>query len=117
MQFLESSFTWDPTDTDTYGLAEKYGMSPEERKDSLSNLAGFLPHSYLTSKLKATTKSLSDCWNIIEEHYNVKVSSETVLDFEAIKKIQLKITDSCTKDFFSTVSWYFQKHYRGQTKY
>ena len=74
-QFLESSCTWDPTNTDTYGLEEKYGMSPEERKDALidflSNLAGFLPHSYLTSKLKDTTKSLSDCWDIIEEHYNV----------------------------------------------
>ena len=89
-QFLESSCTWDPTNTDTYGLEEKYGMSPEERKDALidflSNLAGFLPHSYLTSKLKDNTKSLNDCWNIIEEHYNVKVSSETLLDFEAIKK-------------------------------
>ena len=89
-QFLESSCTWNPSDTDTYGLVAKYGMSPEERKDALidflSNLAGFLPHSYLTSKLKDTTKSLKDCWNIIEEHYNVKVSSETLLDFEAIKK-------------------------------
>ena len=65
-------------------------MSPEERKDVLidflSNLAGFLPHSYLISKLRDNTKCLEDCWNIIEEHYNIKVSSETLLDFESIKK-------------------------------
>ena len=34
-QFLKSSCTWDPSDTDTYGLVAKYGMLPEERKDAL----------------------------------------------------------------------------------
>ena len=89
-QFLESSCKWDPSVPDTYNLEAKDGMSPEERKDALidflSNLAGFLPHSYLTSKLRDNTKCLGDCWNIIEEHYNIKVSSETLLDFESIKK-------------------------------
>ena len=50
-QFLESSCTWDPSNANTYGLEAKNGMSAEERKDALidflSNLAGFLPFSYL----------------------------------------------------------------------
>ena len=86
-QFLNS--VWDPA-APQYGLEEKDGMTAEERKDALvdflSNLAGFLPHSYLTSKLVENTKSLKECWNVIDEHYNVQVTSETLLDFELIKK-------------------------------
>ena len=87
-QFLASNCTWNPA-RDNYGLLATDEMSPEERKDALidflNTLAGFLPHSYLTSKL-LNTKSLQQCWDIIEEHYNVKVTSETLLDFESLKK-------------------------------
>ena len=83
-QFLNC--TWDPSKVN-YGLREVDGTSAEERKDALidflNNLAGFLPHSYLTSK---STKNLQECWKIIEEHYNVQVTPETLLDFESIKK-------------------------------
>ena len=86
-QFLNSS--WDPSKVH-YGLQEVDGVNAEERKDALidflHNLAGFLPHSYLTSKLVENTKNLQDCWKIIEEHYNVQVTAETLLDFESIKK-------------------------------
>ena len=86
-QFLNSK--WDPA-APQYGLEEKDGMTAEERKDALvdflSNLEGFLSHSYLTSTLQENTKSLEDCWNVIAEHYNVQVTSETLLDFESIKK-------------------------------
>ena len=82
-QFLEISCKWDLiVPPDTYNLAAKDVMPPEERMnariDFLSNLAAFLPHySYLTSKLRDNIKCLKDCWNIIKEHYNIKVSSET----------------------------------------
>ena len=88
-QFLETTCTWNPVVTN-YGLEEKGGMKAEERGDALvdflNNLAGFLPHSYLTSKLQENTTSLKDCWKIIDEHYNVQITSETLLDFESIKK-------------------------------
>ena len=65
-------------------------MLAKDREDALidflHNLAGFLPHSYLTSKLVKDTKNLNDCWKIIEEHYNVKVTPETFLDFESLRK-------------------------------
>ena len=89
-QFLASDCAWDPSVPDTYGFRAGGDMTAEERKDALvdflSNLAGFLPHSYLTSKLLENTKALKDCWNIIEEHYNVQVTPETMLDFETMKK-------------------------------
>ena len=86
-QFLNCE--WDPA-RDNYGLEATDEMTAEERKDALidflSNLAGFLPHSYLTSKLVEDTKSLKACRRIIEEHYNVQVTPETLLDFESIRK-------------------------------
>ena len=88
-QFLASDCTWDSNEPN-YGLPQQDGMTPSDRKDALidflNNLAGFLPHSYLTTKLEKNTKCLSDCWSIIEEHYNVQVTSETLLDFESLKK-------------------------------
>ena len=88
-QFLSSSFTWDPAKPN-YGLAADGEISAEDRKDSLvdflSHLSGFLPHSYLTSKLVENTTKLEDCWDIIYEHYNVQVTPGTFLDIENMKK-------------------------------
>ena len=87
--FLSTECTWDPSHP-TYALKDTEDMRANERKDALidflNNLAGFLPNSYLTTKLEKDTKCLADCWNLIEEHYNVKVTSETLLDFETLKK-------------------------------
>ena len=87
--FLSTEFRWDPTHP-TYALKDTEDMTASERKDALidflNNLAGFLPNSYLTIKLERDTKCLADCWELIEEHYNVKVTSETLLDFESLKK-------------------------------
>ena len=89
--FLVTGCTWDPTHP-TYGFQDsKYGISAVDMKDAiidfLNNLAGFLPNSYLTQKLEKDTKCLADCWDIIEEqHHNVKVTSETFLDFEALTR-------------------------------
>ena len=86
-QFLNCK--WDPSE-ENYNLRAENGMTAAERKDALvdflSNLAGFLPHSYLTSKLIENTKNLEGCWKIIEEHYNVQITPETLLDFESLKK-------------------------------
>ena len=93
-QFLANGMTWNPT-SENFGLLAENDMTALERcdalKDFLNTLAGFLPHSYLTAKL-LNTRSLEDCWNIIEEHYNVKVTSETFLDFENIKKTPEEMT-------------------------
>ena len=88
-QFLSSSTTWDPHQPN-YGLAADDDITAEDRKDALvdflHHLAGFLPHSYLTSKLVENTSKLEDCWDIIYEHYNVQVTPETFLDGEAIRQ-------------------------------
>ena len=88
-QFLSSSTTWDPNQPH-YGLAPTEDVTAEDRKDALvdflHHLAGFLPHSYLTSKLVKNTTKLEDCWDVIYEHYNVQVTPETFLDGESIRQ-------------------------------
>ena len=88
-QFLASDFTWTPNQPN-YGLAAVGNSTAQARKENLEDflytLAGFLPHSYLTDKIVKDTKSLQECWDIIYEHYNVKITQETFLDFESLKK-------------------------------
>ena len=89
IQFLATDCKWNSQEQN-YGLAEANGMTAAERKESLidflNQLAGFLPHSYLTSKLEEESTNLDSCWNIIYEHYNVQITPETLLDFESLKK-------------------------------
>ena len=88
-QFLKSDCRWNFS-SPNYGLVEMDDESPADRaenlSDFLSTLAGFLPHSYLTQKLLEDTTCLQDCWDLIYEHYNVQISSETFLDFEKLDK-------------------------------
>ena len=88
-QFLKPGCKWDYT-RDNYALQGSEEETAEEKADSLNdflnNLAGFLPHSYLTQKILEETTCLQDCWNVIYEHYNVQVTPETLLDFESLSK-------------------------------
>ena len=84
--FLKTGFTWDPT-KDKFGFT---GADAEETSDDfqdfLNVLSGFLPHSYLTSRISKDTKGWDDVWNVIYTHYNCKVSSDSFLDFESLKR-------------------------------
>ena len=66
------------------------GADAQEKSDDfgdfLNVLAGFLPHSYLTSRISSDTKCWEDVWNIIYTHYNCKISGDTLLDFEALNR-------------------------------
>ena len=59
----------------------------EDLADLLNTLAGYLPHSYLTDKILKSSKCWADVWRIIHDHYNVQVTSETLLDFETLYKL------------------------------
>ena len=88
-RFLKSSFKWD-FKLPNYGLAAIGEETPkdiaEDLADFLNTLSGFLPHSYITRKIVEDSTCMEDCWSIIYEHYNVKVTPETLLDFEKINK-------------------------------
>ena len=83
---------WDQSKED-YDLKEEVGgelrKAPElseDLQDLLSTLSGYLPHSYLTDKILKNTRNFEDVWRVIHDHYNVKVTSESLLDFESLHK-------------------------------
>ena len=71
---------------------EKY----EDFTDFLNVLSGFLPHSYLTTRIAKDTSCWDDVWGLIYHHYNCKVSGDTLLDFENLRKD----TDENYQQFF-----------------
>ena len=90
--FFKPGISWDPSEQ-YYGLRDdNEGSNPrkkdelcEDLKDLSSTFAGYLPHSYLTEKILQSC-SWAEVWQIVRDHYNVQVSSETMLDFEALQK-------------------------------
>ena len=91
--FLSASFKWDPakrhfgftnetTGDSVYEASEK----AEDFSDLLNVLSGFLPHSYLTARLAKDTSCWQDVWDLIYQHYECKISSDTFFDFENLKK-------------------------------
>merc|ERR1711867_218827 len=78
----------------------------EDLVDLLNTLAGYLPHSYLTDKIVSETTGWKDVWDIIYEHYGVKVTNETFLDFESINK-QI---DETHRQFYERLLQHVKQH-------
>ena len=89
--FFRVDMKWD-YNSQHYGLQDdqEAGRQAPDLADDLSDLlytlAGYLPHAYLTDKILINTKCWEDVWTVINDHYNVQVSSETFLDFESMYK-------------------------------
>ena len=93
--FFRKNYKWDQSkenfdlkdekDGDGVVLRKAEDLS-EDLEDLLNTLAGYLPHSYLTDKILKETRNFDDIWRIIHDHYNVKVTSESLLDFESLHK-------------------------------
>ena len=84
--FLRSDFTWDPS-LDKYGFSGANAQEDSDNfEDFLNVLSGFLPHSYLTSRITKDTKCWEDIWNVIYTHYDCKISGNTLLYFESLNK-------------------------------
>ena len=55
-------------------------------EDFLYIICGFLPFPYLTEKIVKGTKKLEDVWDVISDHYGLRVSSESLLDYGTIQQ-------------------------------
>ena len=103
-QFLSSSTTWDPNQPH-YGLAPTEDVTAEDRKDALvdflHHLVGFLPHSYLTSKLVENTTKLDDCWDVITNIIMCKLLQRLSLMVKASGRNPMRTIGSFMSAFFS----------------
>ena len=110
--FFKADFKWNPNE-ECFGLQdETAGSNPqmkaelcEDLKDLLNTFSGYLPHSYLTGKILKSS-SWKSVWRIVHDHYNVQVSSETMLDFETLKKME----DETYRQFFERLLQHTQQH-------
>ena len=110
--FKKSHCDWD-FNQEHYGLNDEVGGEArkkeelaEDLEDLLNTLAGYLPYSYLTDKLLKYTKGWKDVYKIIRDHYNVQVSSETLLDFESIHKN----SEETHRQFFERLLQHTKQH-------
>ena len=72
--------------------SSNYGFTGEDKLEQVDNLealldtlATFLPGPYLTHQITKTTTCMQDVWDIIWDHYGVKPSSSSFLDYDSIK--------------------------------
>ena len=90
--FLASDVRWRPTQNnygfaaETTGLERTAATLKDDCKDFLSILATFLPHGYLTDKLVTTTTSFENAFAVIEEHFGLQATQESLLDLESLNK-------------------------------
>ena len=71
---------------ETTGLERTAATLKDDSKDFLSILATFLPHGYLTDKLVTTTTSFENAFAVIEEHFGLQATQESLLDLESLNK-------------------------------
>ena len=59
----------------------------EDLKDFLHTLVGYLPFPYLTEKVVNGSSNLEQVWDLLYEHYGLKVTGETMLDFMSLSQL------------------------------
>ena len=83
-EFFRRTTTWDCT-ADNYGLEGDDTLDRADNLESLlDTLASFLPGPYITHKITKTSTNISSVWDIIWEHYDVKPSQATFLDYNEL---------------------------------
>ena len=92
--FLLPTATWSP-DQENYGqraelvdgvVVRSAQDKSEDLCDFLNILIGYLPFPYLTEKILKATHNLQQVWEVIKEHYGLKVTGESLLDFPTLQK-------------------------------
>ena len=94
--FLLPLATWDSTrpnfgqtdDVQETVVVRSAQDKGEDLKDFLHTLVGYLPFPYLTEKIVQGTKNLNEVWDIIYEHYGLKVTGDSLLDFASMTQLQ-----------------------------
>ena len=90
---------------ETVGEKRKAADLSEDLVDLLNTLAGYLPHSYLTDKI-LKSQNWDGVYKTIFDHYNVQVTSETLLDFENIHKK----SEETHRQFFERLLQHAKQH-------
>ena len=110
--FFKPNMQWN-ANAQNYGLLDEADGAKrkaielsEDLVDLLTTLAGYLPHSYLTDKILKSTENWDQVFGIIFEHYNVQITSESLLDWESISKL----SDETHRQFYERLLQHSKQH-------
>ena len=110
--FLVSTATWDPTAAnlgftdETEGLKRKKADVEQDFLAFMDTLASYMRYSYITERLKTTTKNIADVKSCLFKLYDAELSQDTFLDFAKMKKMGTETPHQ----FFEKLSSHMQRH-------
>ena len=90
--FLVSTATWNPSAPnlgfadEAEGLKRKKADVEQDFLAFMDTLASFMRYSYITERLKTTTKCIADVKSCLFKLYDAELSQDTFLDFAKMKK-------------------------------
>ena len=89
--FLQASTKWDKSKQHAGFTANVGDKEPAQLKEDLEDfllmLASYLPHGYITDKLLSKSTSFESAFYIIEDHYGLIPSQETMCDLVQMSKL------------------------------
>ena len=110
--FLVSTAKWDPS-KDFYGFEDEATGLKRSKADWAEDLSGFMEivagymeNSYLTDRLKTTTKCIADVKACLFKLYDAELSQDSLLDVSKMKKTSTETPHQ----FFEKLSSHYIKH-------
>lgn len=110
--FLVSTFTWDPTkdfygfEDETTGLKRPKADWAEDLSGFMEIVAGYMENSYLTDRLKTSTKNIADVKTCLFKLYDAELSQDSLLDVSKMRKSSTETPHQ----FFEKLSSHYTKH-------
>ena len=111
--FLIPTTKWDTTKKNDYGFEDeadgakrKKEVIKEDLDGFFDSIAGYLPHDYVSSKLRGETTCIEDVWRIIYDIYDAEVSPRSFLDYVALKKEP----EETYRNFWNRLVGYVSQH-------
>ena len=110
--FLVSTAKWDPAaefldfKDETDGLKRKKADVEQDFLAFMDTLASYMRYSYITERLKTTTKCIADVKSCLFKLYDAELSQDTFLDFAKMRKTGTETPHQ----FFEKLSSHVQRH-------
>ena len=105
-EFFKRTSRWNCT-ANNYGFT---GEDAEDRSDNLESLldtiSSFLPGPYITHQITKTTTNILGVWDVIWDHYGVKPSQFSILDYMDITMSK----DDRPIDFYDKLIYHAMNH-------
>jgi len=84
-QFFRRNAKWDPSKAN-YGFeGEESDVLADDLECLLDTIASFMPGPYITHQITKMTINMQSVWDVIWNHYGVKPTQLTSLDFMSLK--------------------------------